>query len=725
MKKILSFINFKMSVKFKKEVLNHPKFTTLLSSINQQYHDIPINILPFVLLALRRIGIGINETVMQNLLNEAQRNYHLFSLQALSCCSVAIENLGHKNVTLMSLLVNHLADISKNITTGEELKCIAISIIHLKKLLSDSFIEEFAKKVEEIMKIETLSTGVIIKCLLALSISTNQHKYINTMQLLVDLLCDKISMMDISQLSIMPKLVKNGHCNFDNLSKVIRDRAVQLLQDDLSIHNQILILYCLSLFCKVEEKENIEKRLFDIFDSLPLEAYSSILADSVINLSVTNKNYLNKLWEKFADKIKLIKDPFKICQYYLLFRYKVMNYQHYKFEEIYSKFCKHYCDNPECLNTRKFSVSTAFLISCNEFKISQTVFNKLFEMSSQFSGHDILMLSIALHLNSYGNRNSIIIDDLKAKLNSVIISNLSNVTFNNLNKLISAEKLLYSDSNFLYTIAIEGCMNKYNFFKSKFTPKFVSYVSQNLAYSRYLLSDVINAMAKLILKSDHCFSFKAFSNFMHCCYTVGYCPEFEDFLDKSNELLLKYSENGENGLLILQSATALALFQHLKQELIHKIFSVSFMDKLDVEISAVHKMTPFKKEIHEVLCSVLSGSEYIEDHIYTPYYYRLDFECKLDKDKNPLPYSKQEIFKPKVYNQPFSTAHQRIAFNCLAEESFCVNMPQLCGNEIMKRRHLEILGYKIVEIPYFEWNSMKLSSKTAKSDYLYKKIFHS
>lgn len=41
----------------------------------------------------------------------------------------------------------------------------------------------------------------------------------------------------------------------------------------------------------------------------------------------------------------------------------------------------------------------------------------------------------------------------------------------------------------------------------------------------------------------------------------------------------------------------------------------------------------------------------------------------------------------------------------------------------MKKRHLEILGYRVIQIPYFEWNSMAMSTKDARMDYLREHLF--
>ena len=48
---------------------------------------------------------------------------------------------------------------------------------------------------------------------------------------------------------------------------------------------------------------------------------------------------------------------------------------------------------------------------------------------------------------------------------------------------------------------------------------------------------------------------------------------------------------------------------------------------------------------------------------------------------------------------------------------------RLKGIHVMRRRHLEILGYRVIEIDPVDWNSMRLSEKEAKNDYLQERIY--
>lgn len=66
---------------------------------------------------------------------------------------------------------------------------------------------------------------------------------------------------------------------------------------------------------------------------------------------------------------------------------------------------------------------------------------------------------------------------------------------------------------------------------------------------------------------------------------------------------------------------------------------------------------------------------------------------------------------------------EKIALEFLDSRAFCRNTPHLKGKSAMKKRHLEILGYHVIQIPHFEWNSMALSTKGARMDYLRERIF--
>lgn len=61
----------------------------------------------------------------------------------------------------------------------------------------------------------------------------------------------------------------------------------------------------------------------------------------------------------------------------------------------------------------------------------------------------------------------------------------------------------------------------------------------------------------------------------------------------------------------------------------------------------------------------------------------------------------------------------RVAILLMKLESFCQNdQSQLRGPEILRERHLEMLGYQVVQVNYTEWSSMYMNVPGAKLNYL-------
>lgn len=61
----------------------------------------------------------------------------------------------------------------------------------------------------------------------------------------------------------------------------------------------------------------------------------------------------------------------------------------------------------------------------------------------------------------------------------------------------------------------------------------------------------------------------------------------------------------------------------------------------------------------------------------------------------------------------------RVAILLLKLDSFCENdLTALRGPESLKMRHLEMMGYKVMQINEHDWNSKYMASSTAKVNYL-------
>ncbi|XP_070784442.1 FAST kinase domain-containing protein 3, mitochondrial [Enoplosus armatus] len=109
------------------------------------------------------------------------------------------------------------------------------------------------------------------------------------------------------------------------------------------------------------------------------------------------------------------------------------------------------------------------------------------------------------------------------------------------------------------------------------------------------------------------------------------------------------------------------------------------------------------------LVEFLGARSYFGSKVLTPYCYTLDVEIKLDEEGYVLPASHVD------------DVYKRIALCIDGQKRFTANKRQLLGKEAIKQRHLRLLGYEVVQVPYYEFE--KLQNKRSVVEYLHQKIF--
>ncbi|NXB30230.1 FAKD3 protein, partial [Eulacestoma nigropectus] len=115
------------------------------------------------------------------------------------------------------------------------------------------------------------------------------------------------------------------------------------------------------------------------------------------------------------------------------------------------------------------------------------------------------------------------------------------------------------------------------------------------------------------------------------------------------------------------------------------------------------------KRVKTGLLYLLKKRIYFASEVSTPYFYIVDIEIKLDEEGFVLPAAQVE------------EVHRRIALCVDGQNRFCAHSHNLLGEEAIKQRHLQLLGYEVVQIPFFEIENLQNTRKMA--DYLHKKIF--
>nr|XP_054771395.1 FAST kinase domain-containing protein 1, mitochondrial-like [Lytechinus pictus] len=257
-------------------------------------------------------------------------------------------------------------------------------------------------------------------------------------------------------------------------------------------------------------------------------------------------------------------------------------------------------------------------------------------------------------------------------------------------------------------------------------------------------------------------------------FTVGnYLPASPTFLEElCSSRVIPYMSDLQPHRLV-NIALSLAALQCFPLDLLHTIFSLNFlksMEEMHVSRSLSHQLQELnravclecpelrvpwfspewtsragklpsngiKMDVGAVLEDVLGGPTFLRRNAQTLYAYKNDFECILDHHGQPISYTSQRR-KGKVemtgikhaFSQSsnilqrgmqeegtFQDGSQRIAIDIIHPYQMCSNVTRYSSWVEMKRRHLEILGYEYITIPYMDWSREHLNSFDAKRLYI-------
>lgn len=203
-----------------------------------------------------------------------------------------------------------------------------------------------------------------------------------------------------------------------------------------------------------------------------------------------------------------------------------------------------------------------------------------------------------------------------------------------------------------------------------------------------------------------------------------------------------------SGLSIVQALLALIFYKSCPQQLIAMVFSSEFIKRLEQEIAMCYSRNTYPqrvmnyvmqlnravcldcpevnvkwfqqsymeaqaskapvvqsrlfKEVSNVLLEIVSSPEYLVMNRVTSYGYRVDFELNMDRYNRfvkPLP--------EEYHNVNYMANVNKIAILLLSSKMLCDNdVNRLRGSELLRMRHLEMLGYRVIHVKIRDFNSL-------------------
>lgn len=213
------------------------------------------------------------------------------------------------------------------------------------------------------------------------------------------------------------------------------------------------------------------------------------------------------------------------------------------------------------------------------------------------------------------------------------------------------------------------------------------------------------------------------------------------------------------GLSIVQSLLALIFYKSCPQQLIAMVFSSEFIKRLEQEIEMCYSKNTYPTKVmnqvmqlnravcldcpevnvkwfqqsfmeaqgsklpfvnsrvhgdlRNVLLEIVEKPELLMINRVTPYGYQVDFEISIDQYNRfvrPLP--------DDYVNANYNPNLNRIAILLLNNRVLCDNdIHRVKGSELLRMRHLEMMGYRVVHVKSYEFNSL-YENVSAKIKYL-------
>ncbi|KAF1661850.1 FAST kinase domain-containing protein 3, mitochondrial, partial [Aptenodytes patagonicus] len=288
--------------------------------------------------------------------------------------------------------------------------------------------------------------------------------------------------------------------------------------------------------------------------------------------------------------------------------------------------------------------------------------------------------------------------------------------------------------------------------KSIFTmhPQTVSKVMQYCCRKMILSKPIFDAVAEGFISDADRFTTDQIAEYIIPFGTLNYLPPSASSLFRKLETVLHTRFSHFKPHTLLNLLHSCVLIQHYPVNFLPKIFSPYFLQQLQAQPPGLDRtvtsqltqlfltvalecpfyegpkllpkyqvkafLTPHSsldvhllKRVKTGLLYLLKKRIYFASEVSTLCFYTVDIEIKLDEEGFVLPAAQCE------------EVHRRIALCVDGQNRFCINSHNLLGEEAIKQRHLQLLGYEVVQIPFFETESLQNCRKMA--EYLHKKIF--
>ncbi|XP_035265899.1 FAST kinase domain-containing protein 1, mitochondrial isoform X3 [Anguilla anguilla] len=708
-------------------IRSHPQFITLRVLAENKITLMDDMTVVDVLYNVLRLNVEPHDTLVQQLVAEAWLRLHSLQMPALSKFAICLNDQHLQHSPLMGQITEIL---SQKVDTIQDVRVLSTLMISVSALVSPQLRDALVKRADTLLDASGSSQFNSPRRVVQF-LRNVKHICRPLLEKCNSIFLHNVSHLDAENISIILGLYQSLQFNNSDFRLAAKQRLIKLVDCCTDPVSFTKLFAALGPMAKQEAREGLESAALLLADKLNGQQVLAV-AETLEEIQSKNLQLINKIGSIIFKNLDMY-TPMEVARIT-----QALICLHYQNPEMFTKLRNIMMCHLQ-VSVFPYEVTTLIrvlsLLPCS--RLDETVISRVDAVLSQCNLSDLNTFTMAI---AKWMRND---PSCRHSTPSVYVRLLQTLNCCGLERLRKAdhldlllEELKYMSGEWFEEMLLEETMAALQRLLWQVSWTNVPELTLFLTKTNYLCMPVLDHIAAVVMENIHKMHYSATYATLLPFTMLNYDPPSGDeFFNTciqhfSPHLTLPDALNMRIRLRLMELNRAVCLeCPEFQVPWFHERYCQQLQRKGTISIS------PVQQQIHKMLGELLGGMNYVRMAVLTPYFYTVDFECVLDRHQWPVPYVEpndlhiMEEWKVQwesdslVKKCELSLGAQCIAVDFLDSKSFCKNSHHVKGEVMMRKRHLEILGYSVIQVPHFEWNSMELSTKDAWKDYLRKKIF--
>uniref|UniRef100_A0A6Q2ZKA0 RAP domain-containing protein n=1 Tax=Esox lucius TaxID=8010 RepID=A0A6Q2ZKA0_ESOLU len=752
-------------------IKSHPEFLTLRVLAENKIELMGDVMLVDMLYNILRLSVDPCDSLVQHLVSEAWLRLCRFPMSSLSKFAVCLSDQHLQHSPLMGQITNIL---NQKLSSIDDARILTILMICVSPLVSPTLRDKLINKADCVL--DTMDPSHYNNPRRMVQFLRNiKYSYRPLLEKCNHNLLHNVPLMDAENLGIILGLYQSLQFNNCDFRLAAKQRLIELVDSSTDPLSFTKLFVTLAPMAGLDTKERLESIALILADELNAQQALAV-AETLEEIHSRNLLLIQKIASVIHKNLQVYRsmELARVTQAMILLHYQSPEF-FTKLRNILVHFLQY------SVYPYEVTMLTRVLSMLPSPRLDTSVISRVDAVLPQCNLNDLNTFAVVIakwlrNDPSYRHSTPIKYVRLLQTLNHCGRERLCKA--DRLDLLL--EELKYMSGEWFEEMLLKETMVTLQRLKGQISWTNVPELSLFLTRINYLCAPLMDSIASATMEDINKMHYSSMYATLLPFAVLNYdSPRVDELFDICIQHFLPHISSFDPHLLVLFGYT-LAVADCFPEDMVREIFNVDFLAKLDSQLETLpdalnmrirlrlmelnravclecpefqvpwfherycqqlHKkgngfITPVQQQIHKMLGEVLGGVNCAKAAVFTPYFYRVDFECVLDRHRKALSYSEQSqlqipgdgevrwgLDSVGKERSELPQGAQRIAVDFLDTKSFCKNSRHMKGEAMMRKRHLEILGYHVVQIPHFEWNSMELSTQDAWKEYLRKKIF--